>query len=60
MTSIKANLLEAVPIYRLICNITGVTVGIEYRWNTDETSILWRDGLCEDTVRQPITRQDVN
>ena len=62
MTSSKADLLEAVPVYRLVCSITDRTVGIEYRWNTGEVSILWRDSFRkeEDLVRQPIARQDVD
>jgi len=60
MTPSKANLLEAVPVYRLACSTTGTTVGIEYRWNTGDLSVLWCDHYCEDVVRQPITGQDLD
>ncbi len=62
MTSSKADLLEAVPAYWLVCRTTDRTVGIEYRWNTGEVSVLWRDSFREDEdlVRQPITRQYVD
>ena len=54
MTSLKDNLLEAVPISRLVSESSGVTVGIEYCWNTGERAILWRDQADEDTIRLPI------
>lgn len=46
--------LEAVPINRLINPSSGTAVGIEYLWDTGETSILWRDKVCEDVLRVPI------
>jgi hypothetical protein len=58
LTSHNANLLEAVPINRLVCETSGITVGIEYRWNTGELAILWRDTIREDSVRLPIENRD--
>ena len=53
MTFSKNDRLEAVPIYRLVCNATGLTVGIEYHWNNGETSALWRGKVHEDVLRVP-------
>jgi len=58
LTSHNANLLEAVPINRLVCETSGVTVGLEYRWNTGEVAVLWRGGARDDAVRRPIKNSD--
>ena len=50
----KTEPLEAVPINRLISASSGMAVGIEYLWDTGETSILWRDKVCDDVLRVPI------
>jgi len=54
LTSSKQNLLEATAIYRLICNTTGRTVGIEYRWESGEIGILWREEVDLEAKRVPI------
>ena len=46
--------LEAEAIGRLVCKATGRTVGVEYLWETGQTSTLWFDRTCESAVRQPI------
>lgn len=54
MTSSKQNLLEATAMYRLICNTTGRTVGIEYLWESGEIGILWREEVDLEAKRVPI------
>ena len=48
------NLLEATAIYRLICNKTGRTVGIEYRWESGEIGIFWREEVDLEAKRVPL------
>lgn len=46
--------LEAKAVGRLVCTATGRTVGVEYLWETGQTSTLWVDAPCENAVLQPI------
>jgi hypothetical protein len=39
--------LEAKAISRIICALTGRTVGVEYLWETGETSTLWIDEILQ-------------
>ena len=54
----ETELREATPLNRLVCRSNGVTVGIEYRWNTGEVGVLWRDEVFEDTLRVPIEKRN--
>lgn len=49
--------LEAEAVTRLVCKTTGKTVGVEYLWETGQTSTLWVDHQCEDIEKQPIHRK---
>jgi hypothetical protein len=46
--------LEAKAISRIICALTGRTVGVEYLWETGETSTLWIDETSNSIERCPI------
>ena len=46
--------LEAEAIGRLVCKATGRTVGVEYLWETGQTSTLWVGQRCDDAERRPI------
>lgn len=46
--------LEAKAINRIICALTGRTVGVEYLWDTGETSTLWIDETSNSIERCPI------
>lgn len=54
LSSPSAKPSEAVPICRLVCQETGEVVGIEYRWNTGEISVLWRGETSKAFVKRPI------
>jgi hypothetical protein len=54
LTSHKADPSEAVPINRLTCANSDNVVGIEYRWNTGKTSILWKSDPVDNFNRKPI------
>lgn len=45
---------EAKAINRIICALTGRTVGVEYLWDTGETSTLWIDETSNSIERCPI------
>lgn len=51
---------EATPVFRLVDRGSDRTVGIEYRWNTGETSILWRGGSVDKFIRLPIVCPNPN
>ena len=46
--------LEAKAISRMICVLTGRTVGVEYLWDNGETSTLWIDETSNSIERCPI------
>ena len=46
--------LEAKAISRMICALTGRTVGVEYLWDTGETSTLWIIETSNSIERCPI------
>ena len=46
--------LEAEAVGRLVCKTTGKTVGVEYLWETGQTSTLWVGQQSEDAERRPI------
>lgn len=46
--------LEAEAVGWLVCRTTGRTVGVEYLWQTGQTSTLWLNQACEDAERRPI------
>jgi hypothetical protein len=52
--------LEAKAISRMVCTMTGRTVGIEYLWETGETSTLWIDENCNRAKRCPINPMELN
>ena len=54
LTSNKADPSEAVPINRLTCAKGSYVVGIEYRWDTGETSILWKNDPVDNFSREPV------
>lgn len=51
LTHIEDDLIEAVPIYKLLCPSTGALVGYEYRWNTGQLSILWLVAEIDGPIR---------
>jgi hypothetical protein len=58
MTDQTSDLLEAVPIFRLVCPNSDELVGIEYHWNNGEAGILWRVDPIENFVRRPINGEE--
>ncbi|ARU01606.1 hypothetical protein [Yoonia vestfoldensis] len=54
MNDNPSDLLEAVPVFRLVCPNTGEVVGVEYHWNNGEAGILWRADPIDNYVRQPL------
>lgn len=54
MSLSEVKLFEAAPVYRLVCNTTGRTVGIEYLWESGEIGILWREEVDLEAKRVPI------
>lgn len=53
----EAQFSEAEPIFRLIDKDTNTVAGIEYRWNTGETAILWRADPVNNFFRKAIVTQ---
>jgi hypothetical protein len=51
LTIHNTDALEAVPINRLICPSTSLTVGYEYRWNNGDLAVLWLGAEYEDVIR---------
>ena len=48
--------LEAQAKARLLCPKTNLVVGLEYLWNTGESSVLWRTEPIDEFIRVPIIR----
>ena len=53
MRSFDDTSLEAEAVCRLVCRLTGRTVGVEYLWDTGDTSTLWFDRPGTDIERHP-------
>lgn len=53
------DLLEAKPTCLLLDHVSSKIIGVEYRWNTGEISILWRGIPVDDYIRVPIVQSSV-
>lgn len=53
MTDPAPDLLEAIPVFKLICPESGELVGVEYHWNNGEIGVLWRGAPLNNLVRHP-------
>lgn len=60
MRSFDNTSLEAEAVCRLVCRLTGRTVGIEYLWDTGDTSTLWFYRAGTDIERHPLTTKRSN